>query len=137
MAGIQKRLKEIENEEQDPNIFADFSKVKQLGTEKKSLSNVLNKINLTTREIQDLKDLYSLLTTENSGESEWAEFSAEFRKAKKDVESLYEETLYSEANDNCSALVVLHAGAGGEEAQDWTDMLLRMYTGLQTKTICH
>ena len=85
MDGIKKRLKEIENEEQDPNVFADFSKVKQLGTEKKSLTNILNKINTTTREIQDLKDLYSLLTSENAGDGEWVDFSAEFKKAKNDV----------------------------------------------------
>lgn len=132
-AGLEKRLKEIETEEQDPKVFADFSKIKQLGTEKKVVCEVLNKIKLTTREIQDLKDLYALLTSENAGDGEWAEFSAEFKKAKKDVESLYEETLYSEEHDNCSALVVLHAGAGGEEAQDWTDMLLRMYTGFADK----
>ena len=77
--------------------------------------------------------MYALLSSENAGEGEWADFSAEFKKAKKDVESLYEETLYSEEHDNCGALVVLHAGAGGEEAQDWTDMLLRMYTGFADK----
>ena len=93
--GLEKRLAEIEQEEQDPKVFADFSKIKQLGTEKKSLTDVLNKIKLTTREIQDLKDLYALLSSENAGEGEWVDFSVEFKKAKKDVESLYEETLYS------------------------------------------
>ena len=48
--------------------------------------------------------------------------------AKEAVEKLYLETLYSEKNDNCDALIELHSGAGGEEAQDWTEMLSRMYS---------
>ena len=74
-----------------------------------------------------------MLLNENAGDVEWHEFESEFKKAKKDIESLYEETLYSGEHDNCSALVVLHSGAGGEEAQDWTDMLFRMYTGFADK----
>ena len=114
-------------------MFSDFAKLKQLGTEKKVIAGVLGKINQTSREIEDLKNLYDLLMSESSSENDWSEFEEEFKKAKKDVESLYEETLYSGNNDNCSALVVLHAGAGGEEAQDWTDMLFRMYTGFADK----
>lgn len=101
--------------------------MKRVGIEKKAVTAVLDKINLTTKEITDLKELYDLLTLENAGEAEWKEFDAEFKKAKKDTESLYEETLYDGEFDNCPALLELHSGAGGEEAQDWTDMLHRMY----------
>ena len=88
---------------------------------------MLEKINLTTKEINDLKELYDLLSSENAGEEEWKEFEAELKKAKKDTETLYAETLYDSEFDNCPALIELHSGAGGEEAQDWTDMLHRMY----------
>ena len=53
--------------------------------------------------------------------------------ARVNVENLYEETLYSGENDNQPAIVELHSGAGGEEAQDWTDMLRRMYVGFAEK----
>lgn len=64
---------------------------------------------------------------------EWKSFEEEFALAKKDIENLYVETLYSGENDDASALLVLHSGAGGEEAQDWTDMLSRMYTRFAEK----
>ncbi len=88
---------------------------------------MLEKIDLTTKEVTDLKDLYELLTSENAGDAEWKEFEIEFKKAKADTEKLYAETLYDGDYDNCPALLELHSGAGGEEAQDWTDMLHRMY----------
>ena len=101
--------------------------MKRVGIEKKSVVSVLEKIDLTTKEINDLKVLYDLLSSENSSEEEWKEFEQEFKKAKTDTEKLYAETLYDGEFDNCPALLELHSGAGGEEAQDWTDMLHRMY----------
>ena len=101
--------------------------MKRVGIEKKSVMSVLEKINLTTKEISDLKTLYDLLSSENAGDDEWKEFEQEFKKAKADTEKLYAETLYDGEFDNCPALLELHSGAGGEEAQDWTDMLHRMY----------
>lgn len=101
--------------------------MKQVGIEKKSVILVLDKIEKTTKEINDLKVLFDLLSMENAGEVEWKEFEDEFKKAKIDTEKLYEETLYDGEFDNASALLELHSGAGGEEAQDWTDMLHRMY----------
>jgi peptide chain release factor 2 len=101
--------------------------MKHVGIEKKAVLSVLSKIELTTKEISDLKVLYDMLSSENVGDEEWKEFEAEFKKAKKDTETLYAETLYDGEFDNCPALIELHSGAGGEEAQDWTDMLHRMY----------
>ena len=107
--------------------------MKSIGTEKKSLSVVLEKINSTTKQIKDLFDLYELLSIESTKEEDWKDFDKEFAESKTDVENLYEETLYSSENDNQPAIVELHAGAGGEEAQDWTDMLRRMYVSFAEK----
>lgn len=128
-----KKLSEIEAEEQNPAIFSDFEKLKTLGTEKKSVKSVLDKINSTTKQVKDLFDLYDLISSESTSDDDWKDFDKEFLVAKKDVENLYEETLYSGENDNEPALVELHSGAGGEEAQDWTDMLRRMYVGFAEK----
>lgn len=107
--------------------------MKVIGTEKKSLKSVLDKINSTTKQVKDLFDLYDLISNESTSDDDWKDFDKEFSVAKKDVENLYEETLYSGENDNEPALVELHSGAGGEEAQDWTDMLKRMYVGFAEK----
>lgn len=130
---MTKKLSEIEAEEQNPAIFSDFEKLKTLGTEKKSVKSVLDKINSTTKQVKDLFDLYDLISSESTSDDDWKDFDKEFLVAKNDVENLYEETLYSGENDNEPALVELHSGAGGEEAQDWTDMLRRMYVGFAEK----
>lgn len=83
--------------------------------------------------MKDLFDLYDLISAESSSDDDWKDFDKEFALAKMNVENLYEETLYSGENDNQSAIVELHSGAGGEEAQDWTDMLRRMYVGFAEK----
>ena len=125
--GLRKKLEELEKEEQDPEIFKNADKMKRVGIEKKSVMMVLEKIDLTTKEIEDLKVLYDLLSQENLSDEEWKAFEVEFKKAKADTEKLYAETLYDGEFDNSAALIELHSGAGGEEAQDWTDMLHRMY----------
>ena len=130
---MESRLSEIEKQEQNPENFSDFEKLKSIGTEKKTLITVLEKINSTTKQIKDLFDLYDLLSIESTKEEDWKDFDKEFAVAKIDVENLYEETLYSAENDNQPAIVELHAGAGGEEAQDWTDMLRRMYVSFAEK----
>lgn len=127
------RLADVCLEEQNPENFSDFEKLKSIGTEKKSLTTVIDKINETTKLVRDLYDLYDLLSSENSGENEWNEFDKEYKIAKAEVDNLFEETLYSGENDNQPAIVELHSGAGGEEAQDWTDMLRRMYVGFAEK----
>lgn len=124
---LRKRLSELEKEEQDPKIFSDVSWLKRVGTEKKSIIQVLEKITTTTKQIEDLKLLYQMLSEENASEDEWKEYEAEYKLAKNNVTMLYEETLYSDTYDNAGAMIELHSGAGGEEAQDWTDMLSRMY----------
>lgn len=124
---LKNRLFELEKEEQDPEIFKDVDKLKSVGIEKKSVLTVLEKIDASQTAVDDLKTLYELLSSENADESEWKDFEQEFKQAKQKVEDLFVETLYSGEHDNCSAMIELHAGAGGEEAQDWTDMLHRMY----------
>lgn len=107
--------------------------MKSIGVEKKSLVSLVEKINQTEKQVKDLFDLFDLLSAESKSDDDWKDFNREFSVAQQSVENLYEETLYSGENDNSPAIVELHSGAGGEEAQDWTDMLRRMYVGFAEK----
>ena len=89
---------------------------------------MLGKLNSSEKQVDDLIELYDLLTAENSPEGEWKSFEEEYNAVKKSIDALYIETLYSGDHDDADALIELHAGAGGEEAQDWTQMLERMYS---------
>ena len=132
-AKLKQRLAEIEAEETNPNLYSDISKMKRLGTEKKSVQNLISKIETTNSQVQDLFDLYEILMAEKVSEDDWKGFENDFLAAKQNIEKLYEETLYSESFDSADALIELHSGAGGEEAQDWTDILKRMYSRFAEK----
>ena len=68
------------------------------------------------------------LAEESDDESMVDEIRSEFDSLKADLETLRLQTLLTGDYDNCNCILSLHAGAGGTEAQDWTQMLYRMYT---------
>ena len=68
------------------------------------------------------------LAEESDDESMVDEIRTEFDSLKADLETLRLQTLLTGDYDNCNCILSLHAGAGGTEAQDWTQMLYRMYT---------
>ena len=68
------------------------------------------------------------LALEEEDLSQEADIAAEISAIEKGLENLRLEIMLSEPYDANNAILTLHAGAGGTEAQDWTQMLLRMYT---------
>ena len=68
------------------------------------------------------------LVAEEEDEEMAEEIKQEFASLKEDLESLRLQTLLTGDYDDCNCILTLHAGAGGTEAQDWTQMLYRMYT---------
>ena len=100
-----------------------------------------SKILQRTKQFKDKLEKYTTLRTtqedllvladmaEEAGDEESAiELESEYKRFLKDYEKLNLETLLSGPYDKNNAILTLHAGAGGTEAQDWTEMLLRMYT---------
>ncbi len=89
---------------------------------------------------EDLTTLVEL-ALEEEDESVLDEIKSGYGKLQGDLESMKLETLLSGKYDKNSAIFTLHAGAGGTEAQDWCEMLFRMYThwaerrGYQTQTL--
>ena len=76
--------------------------------------------------IKDAEELVELAAAEDD-DSFLSEVDAELLKAEKDVEEMRLSTLLKGKYDDCDAIMTLHAGAGGTEACDWTEMLYRMY----------
>lgn len=77
--------------------------------------------------LEDLKVLNELGMEENDG-SVIPEIGEGIEKIKDELQKLKLETLLTKPYDKNNAILTLHAGAGGTEAQDWVQMLLRMYT---------
>ena len=91
---------------------------------KKVLDEVADAQNLYET-LSELYDLYDGQIPEEDAKS----FNQSLQELKSKVNKLYVESLYSGDTDNNDAIVEIHSGAGGEEAQDWASMLERMYLG--------
>lgn len=87
----------------------------------------MERYNRLSQEWEDAKTLCEL-GLEEKDESVFPEVEESFKKFKKDFEALRLETLLTGPYDKNNAILTLHAGAGGTEAQDWVQMLLRMFT---------
>ncbi len=73
-------------------------------------------------------DLMMQLAEEEDDESLADDIRNDLAGLKEDLETLRLQTLLTGEYDDCNCILTLHAGAGGTEAQDWTQMLYRMYT---------
>ena len=122
---LENDLESITNELSKPEIYSNLEKSTILSRKQAEIQASLAKI----QEIESLSDDIGVLLDflKQGDESVKSEIQESLKKYEKLVDMIYLETLYSEKFDDSDSLVVVHAGAGGEEAQDWTDMLTRMY----------
>ena len=94
--------------------------------ELKSLKGVLKPFECLGRQGDDLEVLIDL--GEEAGDSSWTRIiRAATQQARADFEAFELRSMLSGTNDHCNAFMTIHAGAGGTEACDWAEMLLRMY----------
>ncbi|MGA2123772.1 MAG: peptide chain release factor 2 [Acidimicrobiales bacterium] len=116
----------------DPNLWDDQDHAREVTTELGRLSNDLDSFDALRRELDDAVVLAEFARESlDSGEPDRATFD-ELTEAvdalQRDIAALEVQSLFSGPYDENAAIVDLHAGAGGTDAQDWTEMLLRMYS---------
>ncbi|HHY23195.1 MAG TPA: peptide chain release factor 2 [Clostridiaceae bacterium] len=124
---IKNELEELEQKAADPNFWNDIEATQKVMQSIKSLKTTIEDLERLERHWQDIQTLNELGIEEND-ESVVEEVSEGIKKVKKDIQVLRLKTLLKGPYDKNNAIVSLHAGAGGTEAQDWVQMLLRMYT---------
>ncbi len=93
----------------------------------KGLKNKIERFNALCADRSDLLTLIELAVEEND-ESVFPEVKSGCKKFMEDFEAMKLETLFTGKYDKNNAILTLHSGAGGTEAQDWCEMLFRMYT---------
>ena len=125
------KLKNEENliaeELSKPEVYGDYEKASDLSKKQSELKKIITSFENTQSSISDMFELSGLL--HESSSEDLVAFEEELKNITEQVDKLYIECLYGEENDVCDALVEIHSGAGGEEAQDWAEMLERMYFG--------
>jgi peptide chain release factor 2 len=90
------------------------------------LKNRIQPFHALNQRVEDLGVLYDMAREENDEDS-FAEVVSEMQDIEKDLSSFELKQFLSGPHDACNAFLTLHAGAGGTEACDWAEMLLRMY----------
>ena len=121
------QIEELEQKASEPDFWNDVENSQKILQKIKSMKDKMDKYNRLLSQWEDLKTLCEL-GLEEEDESLISEVEEDFKVFKKGYEELKLETLLTEPYDKNNAILTLHAGAGGTEAQDWVQMLLRMYT---------
>src|SRR3954447_14158631 len=109
-----------------PTFWHDQEKAKQIIQEVKTLNAVLKPFEELGRKADDLGA--SIELAEEAGDDSFDdEIRSSYERTLKDFEDFELRSMLGGPNDHCNAFVTIHAGAGGTEACDWAEMLLRMY----------
>ena len=133
LAGLNNKLEEINKNTEQEGFWDDHQKAQKILKEKKSLESRINKYRNLETELEDIQVLIELAEEENAAEMV-DEIKSAHGRWNKEFEKVRLETLLDGEYDSHNAIVSIHAGSGGTDAQDWAEMLLRMYTRWAEKT---
>ena len=122
----REKLEEVMLELENPDIWSDPEHAQQLGREKASLEAVVSGLDKGSRALADASELLELAASEEDAATV-AEVEADLAKIEKSVAELEFRRMFSGEMDTHNAYLDIQSGAGGTEAQDWAEMLLRMY----------
>ena len=112
---------------QAPDFWDDAQKAQKLMQEAATLKEWVSSWEAAVQSVGDVEALIEL-AEEASDESMESDIVAELDRSQNAVNDLELKKILSGPDDNRNAILTINAGAGGTEAQDWAEMLMRMYT---------
>jgi peptide chain release factor 2 len=110
----------------DPGVWSDQKRAQELGREKKALDSTVAALVSIASGIRDAKELFDIARPEND-DATLVGVASDLAKFESDVAALEFRRMFSNPLDPASCFMDIQAGAGGTEAQDWAQMLMRMY----------
>lgn len=120
------RLVEVERELEEPSVWDDPTRAQGLGKERADLELIVRTIDNLTSGLDDADGLLEIAAEEND-QGTADEIIADLEQLDKQLEKLEFRRMFSGEMDANNAYLDIQAGSGGTEAQDWANMLLRMY----------
>jgi len=120
-------IEELESKAGDPAFWGDLENSQKVLQRTKELKMKVERFAKQTQLCEDLMTLVEMGMEEDDA-SVLTEIKDGFAELKANYDKLMLETLLTGEYDKNNAILTLHAGAGGTEAQDWVEMLFRMYT---------
>ena len=122
----KERLEEVSRELEDPAVWTKPEKAQELGRERARLTADTSEIDRTTKGIADAAELLELAESEGD-EAAARDIDNDAQRLESEVRRLELKRMFHGEMDSHNAYLDIQAGAGGTEAQDWAQMLLRMY----------
>jgi peptide chain release factor 2 len=132
---LRSRVVELEQELGEPGFWDDQQHAAEVSAEHARLSKRLQRYEQLVRDYEDARELLAL-----DGDLR-EEIEAQLAPIQRELERVQEDALFTGEYDAGDAVVTIHAGTGGTDAQDWAEILLRMYLrwaadrGLQTELL--
>lgn len=120
------RLVEVEREMELPTVWDDPERAQALGKERSDLDLIVSTINNLTTGLADAESLLELAVEEDDADTV-TEIESDLGDLDAELEKLEFRRMFSGEMDSSNAYLEIQAGSGGTEAQDWANMLLRMY----------
>ena len=127
LEGARREVEELEEKTGDPNFWNDVAASQKVLQRTKQLKNKIENHARLTSQWEDLTTLVEMAMEEDDA-SLLPEIEEGYGKLESALEEANLATLLTGEYDASNAILTLHAGAGGTEAQDWCQMLFRMYT---------
>ena len=129
--GLRHSIETLEHEASDPKLWDDQARAQRVTSELSHAQGELRRIQELRQRLDDLPILYELAAEEGAGAASGiealAEADAELQLLRADIEVAEVRTLLSGEYDQREALLTIRSGAGGVDAADWAEMLMRMY----------
>ncbi len=122
----KERLEEVNLELESPDVWSEPERAQTLGKEKVALELVVETIDQLEAGAEDIEGLVEL-AVEADDQDTLDEAEGELQDLVKKLEKLEFRRMFSGPNDSNDGYIDIQSGSGGTEAQDWANMLLRMY----------
>lgn len=122
----KERLAEVELELAEPDVWNDPDRAQELGRERSSLESVVKTIEDMDTGIADTREILDMAVEENDADM-LTDVQSEIDSMEAQLATLEFRRMFSGEMDENSAFLDIQSGSGGTEAQDWAEMLLRMY----------
>ena len=120
------RLEEVKLELENPDVWSDPDKAQSLGKERVQLDNLCETFSKSSSILSDAKELLEMADSENDIDTVNG-IVADLDETESLISKYEFERMFSGEMDRNSAYLDIQSGSGGTEAQDWAEMLLRMY----------
>lgn len=124
--GKREKLEEVSRELEDPSVWNDPEHAQKLGKERAELDKSVSAQKAVIEGVRDAAELLEMALMEDD-EDTLASVADDLKRLERQVGELEFQRMFSGEMDNRPCFIDIQAGSGGTEAQDWAEMLLRMY----------